>query len=44
MLRAAACLLLCAVALRAQDFEVTEATIAQVHEAMRAGRLTCREW
>src|SRR5580704_17373792 len=24
-------------------FEVEEATIAQVHEAMRSGRLTCRE-
>lgn len=26
----------------AQDFPVVEATIAQVHEAMREGRLTCR--
>jgi hypothetical protein len=24
-------------------FEVEEATIAQVHDAMKAGRLTCRE-
>jgi amidase len=27
----------------AAPFEVTEATIAQVHDAMKAGRLTCRE-
>lgn len=26
----------------AQGFEVVEATIAQAHEAMRAGTLTCR--
>ena len=46
MHRAAACSLLFAFALQAQSgppFEVTEATIAQVHEALRAGRLTCRE-
>jgi amidase len=39
------CLLLAALPLFAQrsvPFEVEEATIAQVHEAMMAGRLTCR--
>jgi amidase len=38
-------ILTCAGALLAQTnppFEVEEATIAQVHDAMRAGRLTCR--
>jgi Asp-tRNA(Asn)/Glu-tRNA(Gln) amidotransferase A subunit family amidase len=29
--------------LAAQPFDVEEATVAQVHEAMRAGRLTCRQ-
>jgi Asp-tRNA(Asn)/Glu-tRNA(Gln) amidotransferase A subunit family amidase len=42
MIRAAALLLLAASAAWGQ-FEVTEATIAQVHEAMRARALTCRE-
>jgi len=28
---------------RAAPFEVEEATIAQVHDAMKGGRLTCRE-
>ena len=32
-----------ALAQRPAPFEVTEATIAQVHDAMKAGRLTCRE-
>ncbi|MGA3188071.1 MAG: amidase family protein, partial [Bryobacteraceae bacterium] len=35
-------LLLLAVPLFSQTFEVEEATIAQVHDAMKAGRLTCR--
>ncbi len=35
-------LLLLAVPSFAQTFEVEEATIAQVHDAMKAGRLTCR--
>jgi Asp-tRNA(Asn)/Glu-tRNA(Gln) amidotransferase A subunit family amidase len=41
-----AAFLLFGVILQAQTaapFEVEEATIAQVHDAMRAGRLTCRE-
>ena len=36
------CFLLLAVPLFSQTFEVEEATIAQVHDAMKAGRLTCR--
>src|ERR1700752_3925885 len=36
-------LLLTAHLLRAQKFEVVEATIAQVHDAMKAGRLSYRE-
>ena len=46
MIRPVCCLLLAAVPLLAQKpapFEVEEATIAQVHDAMKAGRLTCRE-
>ncbi|HEV2444810.1 MAG TPA: amidase family protein [Candidatus Sulfopaludibacter sp.] len=46
MIRPLACLLFAASCLAAQTpppFEVEEATIAQVHEAMKAGRLTCRE-
>src|SRR5262249_5901783 len=42
--RVIACLMLAAVTLLAQTispFEVEEATISQVHDAMRAGRLTC---
>ena len=42
----ALCLLFVICRLSAQSaapFEVEEATIAQVHEAMKAGRLTCRE-
>jgi Asp-tRNA(Asn)/Glu-tRNA(Gln) amidotransferase A subunit family amidase len=35
--------LLLAPILAAQSFEVEEATISQVHDAMKAGRLTCRE-
>jgi amidase len=35
-------LLFLAVPLAAQNFEVEEATISQVHDAMKAGRLTCR--
>ena len=45
MTRLPAVLLLAAAALAAQTaapFEVEEATIAQVHDAMKAGRLTCR--
>ncbi len=45
MLRTVACLLLAAAVLPAQrssPVEVEEATIAQVHDAMKAGRLTCR--
>ncbi|MBS1856939.1 MAG: amidase [Acidobacteria bacterium] len=42
MIRFAGLLLLAASAAWGQ-FEVTEATIAQVHEAMKAGKLTCRE-
>ncbi len=34
-------LLFTALSLLAQNFEVEEATIAQVHDAMKAGRLTC---
>jgi amidase len=34
--------LLLAFPLLAQNFEVEEATISQVHDAMKAGRLTCR--
>src|SRR5258707_1019010 len=40
------CLLSATVLLPAQrsaPFDVVEATIAQVHDAMRGGRLTCRE-
>ena len=54
MIRALACLLSCAALLPAQpaqapqrpappSFDVVEATIAQVHDAIKAGRLTCRE-
>ena len=50
MIRLLACLLSAAPLLAAQapapaspPFEVVEATIAQVHDAMKAGRLTCRE-
>src|ERR1039457_4190776 len=46
VIRPVCCLLLAAVPLLAQrpaPFEVEEATIAQVHDAMKAGRLTCRE-
>ena len=45
MLRAFASLLIAALPLLAQKtapFDVEEATIAQVHEAMKSGRLTCR--
>lgn len=42
MRSATVCLFLAASSLAAQSFEVEEATIAQVHDAMRAGRLTCR--
>ena len=45
MTRLLACLLAAAALLPAQNpapFEVEEATIAQVHDAMKAGRLTCR--
>jgi amidase len=35
-------LLFLALPLTAQNFEVEEATISQVHDAMKAGRLTCR--
>jgi len=45
MLRPLACLLFAATVLPAQTpapFDVVEATIAQVHDAMKAGRLTCR--
>jgi amidase len=35
-------LLLLAVPLLAQDFEVEETTISQVHDAMKGGHLTCR--
>ncbi len=34
--------MLAASGILAQNFEVEEATIAQVHDAMKAGRLTCR--
>ena len=40
------CLFFAALPLSAQTappFDVVEATIAQVHDAMRTGRLTCRE-
>lgn len=46
MIRRFLCLLPIACVLAAQTaprFEVEEATIAQVHDAMKAGRLTCRE-
>lgn len=46
MIRALGPLALTAASLFAQQaapFEVEEATISQVHEAMKAGRLTCRE-
>src|ERR1039457_4180680 len=46
VIRPVCCLLLAAVPLLAQKpapFEVEEATIAQVHDAMKASRLTCRE-
>ena len=45
MIRGLGILALTAVSLFAQEaapFEVEEATIAQVHDAMKAGRLTCR--
>ena len=45
MIRCFLSLVLPAFVLQAQNpapFEVTEATIAQVHEEMKAGRLTCR--
>ena len=45
-MRLLACHLCLAAALQAQAparFEVTETTIAQVHDAMKAGRLSCRE-
>ena len=44
-MRSAGCLLLVSIPLLAQrpaPFEVEEATISQVHDAMKAGRLTCR--
>lgn len=47
MIRALICFLIAFPALlfgqTAARFEVTEATIAQVHDAIKAGRLTCRE-
>ena len=46
MTRALFCLLASGILLPAQKtppFEVVEATIAQVHDAMKMGRLTCRE-
>ncbi len=52
MIRPVFCLLSLSLVLQAQGqapsptaarFEVVEATIAQVHDAMKAGRLTCRE-
>jgi Asp-tRNA(Asn)/Glu-tRNA(Gln) amidotransferase A subunit family amidase len=46
MTRALVCLISAAALLPAQPparFDVVEATIAQVHEAMKAGRLTCRD-
>src|SRR5690242_7629040 len=45
VIRPLSCLLLAAVSLHAQKpapFEIEEATIAQVHDAMKAGTLTCR--
>ncbi len=45
MIRLPSCLIMAAALACAQSaapFEVEEATIAQVHEAMKAGRLTCR--
>ncbi len=45
MIRLPACLIMAAALASSQSavpFEVEEATIAQVHEAMKAGRLTCR--
>ncbi len=41
MFRLIVCLTVAAVPLAGQGFEVEEATIAQVHDAMKAGRLTC---
>jgi amidase len=46
MVRLPVCLLWASLLLRAQPsapFDVVETTIAQVHDAMKAGRLTCRE-
>jgi len=46
MIRLLVCLVSVVTLLNAQPsapFDVVEATIAQVHEAMKAGRLTCRE-
>src|SRR5262249_5953188 len=46
VIRLLSCLLCSGLLLIAQKpapFEVEETTIAQVHEAMKAGRLTCRE-
>jgi amidase len=47
MIRALLCLFITALSLQSQPpapaaFEVEEATIARVHDAMRAGQLTCR--
>jgi Asp-tRNA(Asn)/Glu-tRNA(Gln) amidotransferase A subunit family amidase len=42
MFRCTALFLFTALTLSAQQFEVEEATIAQVHAAMKAGTLTCR--
>src|SRR6202051_1741830 len=45
VIRPLACVVLAALPLLAQKaapFEVEEATISQVHDAMKAGRLTCR--
>jgi amidase len=41
MIRALLPLLLLALTLLAQSFEVEETTISQVHDAMKAGKLTC---
>ncbi len=41
MLRAILCFLAVSISLPGQNFEVEEATIAQVHDAMKTGRLTC---
>ena len=46
MIRLLSCLLSAAILLSAQSpapFEVLETTITQAHDAMRTGRLTCRE-